>query len=130
MAAVKSFEELIAWQQAREVKKLVYELTDRASCRREVRFRDQLRASAASVPANIAEGFARKRPREFSRFLSIARASLAETRNHLIDGIDRRLWKETDLDPINLHLKRAVTAIAGLQKYLNNCDPEFGSTNR
>lgn len=127
MAGVRRFEELVAWQQAREVKKRVYELTDRAVCRRDPDFRRQLRDSAASAPANIAEGFARKRPRDFSRFLTIARASLAETQNHLIDGIDRGLWNETELDGVRTHLKRAGSAIAGLQKYLNNCDPEFGS---
>lgn len=129
VAGVKTFEELIAWQQAREVRKLVYELTDRMVCRREPEFRRQLREAAASVAANIAEGFARKRPRDFSRFLTIARASLAETRNHLTDGVDRALWKDTELDAVRTHLKRATTAIAGLQSYLNNCDPDFGSPN-
>ena len=127
MAGVQRFEDLIAWQQAREIRKLVYELTDRMPCRREPEFRNQLRNAAASVAANIAEGFARKRPRDFSRFLTIARASLAETQNHLIDGIDRGLWKETELDTLRTHLTRAGTAIAGLQKYLNSCDPDFGS---
>ena len=127
MAGVKTFEELVAWQQAREVRRLVYELTDRMACRREPAFRGQLRDAAASVAANIAEGFARKRPRDFSRFLTIARAPLAETQNHLTDGIDRGLWKETELDTLRTHLTRAGTAIAGLQKYLNNCDPDFGS---
>ena len=45
--------------------------------------------SSASAPANIAEGFGRFRPGDFARFLEIARASLDETRNHLIDGRDR-----------------------------------------
>jgi four helix bundle protein len=129
MAGVKTFEELIAWQQARELKRVVYELTDRAACRREAGFRNQLRDAAAGPPAHIAEGFVRKRPRDFSRFLTIARASLAETENHLIDGVDRGLWKETELDAARVHLKRAVTAIAKLQQYLNNCDPDFGAPN-
>ena len=129
MAGVKTFQEVIAWQQAREAKKLVYALTDRPMCRREPGLRSQLRDAAASAPANIAEGFARKRPRDFSRFLTIARASLAETENHLIDGTDRGLWAETELDVVRTHLRRAVSAIAKLQSYLNNCDPDFGSTN-
>jgi hypothetical protein len=39
--------------------------------------------------ADIAEGFGRLRPGDFARFLEIARASLVETRNHLVDGRDR-----------------------------------------
>jgi four helix bundle protein len=44
---------------------------------------------SASAPRNIAEGFGRFRPRDSARFYEIARASLIETRNHLIDGRDR-----------------------------------------
>jgi four helix bundle protein len=58
--------------------------TDRPFC-------DQLRRAAASVPANIAEGFGRFEPRDFCRFLRIARASLFETQNHL-DDARRRSW--------------------------------------
>lgn len=86
MAGAKTFEELIAWQQAREFKKVVYQLSDRASCRRERDFREQLRKAASGPPAHIAEGFARKRPRDFSRFLTIARSSLTEAQNHLIEA--------------------------------------------
>src|SRR5687768_13326108 len=129
MAAARTFQELIAWQQAREFKRLVYELSDRRACRRQWDFRNQLRESAAGPPAHIAEGFARRRPREFSRYLTIARSSLAEAENHLVDGVDRGMWKENELDALRMHLKRAVTAIAKLQQYLNTCDPDFGSPN-
>ena len=129
MAGAKTFQELIAWQQATELKRVVYQLTNRAACRREGGFRNQLRDAVAGPPAHIAEGFVRKRPRDFSRFLTIARSSLAETENHLIDGVDRGLWKDPDLDVARVHLRRAVSAIAKLQEYLNNCDPDFGSPN-
>lgn len=129
MAGAKTFEELIAWQRARALKKLVYELTERRECRRELTLRSQLRDAAKGPPAHIAEGFGRRRPRDFSRFLTIARSSLDETQNHLLDGIDLGLWKEEELGEIYRELKRAKTAIAGLQRYLNNCDPDFGSPN-
>ena len=123
----KTFEDLVCWQLAREFKDAAYLLSDRPGCRRDWKFRSQLREAAAGPPAHIAEGFVRKRPRDFSRFLTIARASLAETQNHLVDGIDRGYWTEADLGEIRLLLRRAVSAIAGLQRYLNNCDPELGS---
>jgi four helix bundle protein len=98
---VKEFRDLVAWQLAHELKCEVFAFTAAKPAVRDFRYRDDIRASSASAPANICEGFGRFGPREFARFLSIAKASLQETQNHLIDGQDRaylddrlfsRLW--------------------------------------
>jgi len=52
----------------------------------------QIRDAASSAPRNIAEGFGRYKPREFSQYLRIANGSLMETSNHLRDGVDRRYF--------------------------------------
>ena len=121
----KKFEELVCWQLARALKQEVYRLCDRPGCRQDWKMRNQLREAIAGPPAHIAEGFGRRRPRDFARFLTIARASLDEARNHLIDGIDRGYWTEADLREINVLMKRTVSAIVALKKYLENCDPDF-----
>ena len=65
----RSFEDLVAWQLSRHLHSEVVEFTANGAAARDFHYRDQIRASSASAPANIAEGFARFRPREFARFL-------------------------------------------------------------
>lgn len=86
----KRIEELVAWQLAREFKLEAYRLVqDSVKAQRDLDYRRQLYRAAASGEANVAEGFHRFAPRDFSQFLRIARASIGEAKIHLQDGIDR-----------------------------------------
>jgi four helix bundle protein len=67
---VKRFEDLRVWQEARA-------LAD------DPKLRSQLGAAVASIMSNIAEGFIRRRRREFTQFLRVAAGSTAETRSLL-----------------------------------------------
>ncbi len=81
---LKSFQELNAWKKAYHLSLVVYSLT--ASFPRDERYGlvSQLRRAAASVGANIAEGFGRRSTKDFVRYLEIASGSLEETRHFLI----------------------------------------------
>jgi four helix bundle protein len=85
----RSFSDLDIWQLSNELKLGVYELLRKPAVQRDLDFRDQLQDSARSAPRNIAEGFGRYLPREFSQYLRVANGSLMETSNHLRDGYDR-----------------------------------------
>ncbi|MBI3491273.1 MAG: four helix bundle protein [Acidobacteria bacterium] len=87
---VRRFEDLVCWQLSHELKCEVFAFTANRPAARDFKYCDQIRDSSASAASNIAEGFGRFRPRDFARFLEIARASLMETQNHLRDGHDRR----------------------------------------
>jgi four helix bundle protein len=87
---VRDFRDLVAWQLADTLKCEVLSFTDSGPAATDFRFRDDIRASSASAPANIAEGFGRFTPLQFATFLGYAKASLVETQNHLIDARDRR----------------------------------------
>jgi len=106
--AARHFQELLAWQLSYELKCEVMAFTATGPASKDFKYRDQIRASSASGPSNIAEGFGRFRPRDFARFLEIARASLVETENHLIDGRDRG-YLDAALYSRLLNLCRAAT---------------------
>jgi four helix bundle protein len=111
----KRYDELDSWQLANELKLGVYRLTEFGSVTRDFDFYHQLRASAASGPSNIAEGFGRYKPAQFRQFLDIAIASLTETTNHLRDGVDRKHFAVEDISPLVPLAARARGAAIALK---------------
>jgi len=82
-AKVERFEDLIAWQKARELTKRIYQCTSTGSFARDYGLRDQIRRASVSVMSNIAEGFDRGSRAEFHHSLVIAKGSCAEVRSQL-----------------------------------------------
>jgi four helix bundle protein len=75
---MKKYEQLLAWQRARELVLAVYRATADWPADERYDLTSQLRRAAVSAAANIAEGSAKQGPREFRRYLDIAIGSLAE----------------------------------------------------
>jgi four helix bundle protein len=88
MAAFKRFEDINAWQKARELTKEIYLLTSSNSFSKDFGLRDQIRRASISIMANIAEGFGRRTNKEFANFLVISHGSTAETQSHLYIALD------------------------------------------
>lgn len=88
MAGIRRFEEIRAWQNGRRFVSSIYKVSNSGEFRKDFALRDQIRRAALGIPSNIAEGFERDRPREFHQFLSIAKASCAETRSDLYVALD------------------------------------------
>jgi four helix bundle protein len=89
MHGVSRYEDLICWQLAHELEQEVFALTETGPASRDFKFRNQIRDSSSSATRNIAEGFGRYWPPEFSNFMLIARGSLVETHNSIRTGLDR-----------------------------------------
>ena len=82
-AARQSFRDLKVWQKSMELTVAVYRLTHAFPREETFGLTSQLRRSAVSIASNIAEGHGRMNPREFKRFLLIARGSNSELQTQL-----------------------------------------------
>lgn len=80
---MNSYKELIVWQKSMNLVKKIYVATVKFPKAEVFGLSSQMRRAAISIPSNIAEGFNRKHPKEFMRFISIAFASGAELETQL-----------------------------------------------
>ncbi len=88
MALIEKFEDIKAWQEARQLTKDVYGLSAEGLFGRDFGLRDQIRRASVSAMSNIAEGFDCESKREFARFLEIARRSSVEVQSLLYVALD------------------------------------------
>lgn len=115
MSAFRQFEEIEAWQLGRELTRQVYEATREGPFSRDFGLRDQIQRAAISITSNIAEGFERRSPAEFARFLLIARGSGGEVRSQLyaalhLGYVDRKTFDA--LFRVATRISRATDALA------------------
>jgi four helix bundle protein len=116
----RSLDELRAFQAARAFKLAAYAvLYASAAATRDFRFAEQLRDSASSGEANVAEGFGRFSRAEFRRFLTIARSSIMEAVVRLQDGIDRGYFSEKDIADARSKGDYALRLITALRSSLD-----------
>ena len=112
---VVKFEDLIAWQKARELTRRVYEITRTGEFAKDFRLSGQIQSAAVSIISNIAEGFERSRLGEFHQFLSTAKASCAELRSQLYVALDVRYIDERMFHDLRLQAEEVGRIIDGLR---------------
>jgi four helix bundle protein len=111
MGKVESHRGLIVWQKAVDLAMSVYTMTDRWPRAEMYRLTSQITRAAASVPANIAEGYVRGSTREYCHFLAIARGSIAETETFLVLAVGRSYISQEEATPIfTLHRRNKQDA--------------------
>jgi four helix bundle protein len=121
MATAQKYEDLDAYQLSKELRDTIFKLTEAGPALTNLKFRDQIRRSSSSAPANISEGFGRFKPREFAHFARVARASLLETRNHIEDGRTKNYFSEEEATCLFDLQVRATKATTDLLRYLESC---------
>ena len=112
MAMIQKFEDIQAWQEARTLVKMVYQLTNKDKFSKDFGMRDQIRRASVSVMNNIAEGFDCESKIEFSRFLGIARRSAVEVQSMLYAALDVEYINQNEFD-IHYEQARKTKALVG-----------------
>ena len=84
MASVQSYRDLIVWQKAMAFAAKCYKDTRSFPPAEMYGMTAQIRRSAASIPANIAEGNGRENTGSYIQFLRIAQGSLKELETHVL----------------------------------------------
>ena len=120
MAGARTYEDLDVWKKAHQLVLKDYELTKRFPRDELFGLRAQIRRSAASVPANIAEGFRKPTKADKARFYYIALGSLDETRYHLLLahdlGYGNTLSLRAEVDEVARMLDSYIHAIIASDK--------------
>ncbi len=121
MAKIDKFEDIIAWQKARTLTRTIYDLTNgKAKFSRDFGLRDQIRRASVSTMSNIAEGFARRRDKEFGRFLAIALGSAAEVQSQLYVALDQRYVTDKEFSDAYDTAAETARLINGFIQYLTD----------
>ena len=81
---INSYRDLVVWQKAMRLVKVVYPLAQKLPKGETYALSDQMRRAAVSISSNIAEGYKRNSTKEYIKFLSIARESKVELQTQLI----------------------------------------------
>ena len=115
---IERFEDIEAWQLARELTRKVYGLTKKTEFARDFGLKGQIQNAAGSSMHNIAEGFDSETNPEFVRFLRYAKRSCTEVQSQLYMALDQQYITNAEFQEVYDHAGRTRAAIRGFIKYL------------
>ena len=120
---INDFTEMPVWQKAMDIAEKCFNISETLPRKEDYALTSQLRRSAESISANIAEGFGRRTSKDKSRFYDISRGSAFETKSHLIYGVRVKYFKETDYLEIKNIIDEVIHEINKIASYLNREQP-------
>jgi four helix bundle protein len=119
MAGIDKFEDIEAWQKARELAREIYRVTNQGAFAKDFGLRDQIYRAAVSVMSNIAEGFERGDDVEFRRFLAIAKGSAGEVKAQLYVALDAGFIDQDQFEELYRLATETSNLIGGFMRYLS-----------
>ncbi len=118
MVAIKRFEDIKAWQKARDLTNEIYLISNIIEFSKDFTLQNQIRKASISIMLNIAEGFGRKSDREFRQFLIYANGSSLEVQSALYIALDQKYITKEKFDYLYSKSGEISKMIQKLSKYL------------
>jgi four helix bundle protein len=117
---IERFEDVEAWQLARELTQKVYHLTRKSRFSADYGLKRQIQEASGSVMHNIAEGFDSEANTEVVRFLRYTKRSCTEVQSELYVASDEAYIEMEEFKEVYEQAGRTRAAIRGFINYLKN----------
>ncbi len=127
---VSDFEDLVIYQQSRELAKRIYVITRQGEFKHDLRFVQQIRSAVGSISDNIAEGFERQGRKEFLQFLYIAKGSCGELRSQINRAFDVQFIDKETYDMLYSETKKLGAGIHNMIQALKTFEHQGSKYNR
>ena len=115
---MKNFRDLQVWQKSHQLTLLLYNTTRTFPEDEKYGLVSQIKRSAASIAANIAEGCGKNGDAELGRYLQIAMGSASELEYHLLLAHDLKLVEAITYEKLTLQLSEIKKMLASFIKKL------------
>ncbi|MDO8522173.1 MAG: four helix bundle protein [bacterium] len=116
---IRSYRDLIVWQKSVEVVIAVYKVTRKFPASEQFAITSQVQRAAVSVPANIAEGYGRNTPKEYTHFLRIAHGSLSELETLLTISQKLSYCSAQEYSTLEKHTSEVARMLYALRKSIS-----------
>ena len=116
--SIRSYRDLAVWQEAMALAVACYRLTKAFPKEELYGMSGQIRRSATSIAANIAEGYGREATGSYIQFLKVARGSLRELETHLLLAESVDLVRSDGVQPLLTQCDRIGKMLYGLIRSL------------
>ena len=117
---MKNFRDLLVWQKSHQLTLNAYRDTSSFPADERFGLTSQIRRSAASIPANIAEGCGRRGNPEFHRFLQMAMGSASEVEYHFLLARDLQYLETDQYEFLNSQVAEVKRMLAALLLRVDN----------
>ena len=118
MASIRRFEEILAWQKAKQLVSEIYLVCADGRFSRDSGLKDQICRAAVSSMSNIAEGFGRRSGKDFAHFLDMARGSALEVQSLLYVAHEVKYINQADFERLYQLADETFSLIGGFTAYL------------